>query len=540
LFKEEVKAVLRSYVAYAARGQVILKKEILVQLGIGPNGILYGAFFPEECSLILSPIPPCHWQNALKVIVHTPYLPGSLAEVAKAIAQLGLNTISGWASTESSFGHLAATSIVVPDDCIVGGSLSPQIIEQKLNAALEHKLTNLPQFDRRLSSIRVTPLAILAAYGAILTEKKAEFIATRVDQHTLCLTDAYTQSRSQPRPSLWSRLVEAADAGDTSACILTPDTEEAFLRVVAVSQKTRLIALSFPITIRSSDESFIGYWDHAVNLISERNLSIFSAHNLIIRKSEEPPIEEAEFHFLLDRSRSRDSSDTLDVIARVLTKEFRGSFEEKGNQQGDEVTIGDVRVHRPRGVGVLCFFASNADRGDIQGLKVAIQLCRILEGLGFRPVNVDLAQGGDFLIREVKDLLRWCRFMVVLHCCPEKLKFASGEVGLSPWVLFEEWTMMRKQGRSNDVSIIRLRFDGVVESGPDRGLVDIIIPSEGMPVDEVDNFVKRVEYWARQAAILDEGSMVAPEIPDKVWNRDLLSYYENLYRLTLLDIGKGA
>ncbi len=105
--------MLRSYLTSVARGSVILRKEILEQIGIGPNGYLYAALHPVERAAILSPIPPDQWGNAYKIIIHTKHKPGCVANATRAIREAGFNTVSSWVSCESHFGHACCTSIVL-------------------------------------------------------------------------------------------------------------------------------------------------------------------------------------------------------------------------------------------------------------------------------------------------------------------------------------------------------------------------------------------------------------------------------------------
>lgn len=511
--------MLRSYVTYANRGRLILSREVLGQLGIGPNGFLYGAFFPPESTIVLSPIPPSSWEHAYKIIIHTHYSPGSLAKAAEAVAELKLDTISSWASTESHYGHLCSTSIVLADTDILVQHGGPDGLRDELKKRIARKLSDLPTFvEGMLEPVRVTKLSILETYAKQLID--AEFFRVNVHEHTLNL--GTRESLAGPAAdSLWSKLCEANDTQHISACILTPDTEEAFLRVSAIAESARLCSLSFHLTIKSEAGSFAGYWKHALDLLAARRYSVYVARNLLIEKQEKPHIEEAEFHFVVDRRSSQDSGARLQDLEQLWLARFQKSFGAVADERGDEAVVDKLRVSRPRGVGIPCFFASNAKPHDGRGSETAARLCRHLEGEGFRPVNIDLARGGESLRDQVRELVLACSIMVVLHCPEDKLKRADGKHNISEWVVFEEGLMAAKENSE----IIRFRFDSVRPPVFGGGFMELELDENGLTEAKLQDFSDRLERWKVSMYQLDSDNLSSADISAHHWERDLVAYY---------------
>ncbi len=511
--------MLKSYVSFAARGDVVLQREIMTQLGIGPNGILYGALSPSENCLILSPIPPTYWKKALKIIIHTYHLPGSLAVAASAVAGLGMDTISSWASSESSEGHACFTSIVIfnpaeelPKDL--------SIIASKLTKAIGDSISDLPIFsESKLLKVRVTPLSFLDTYGSEL--KDANFHKVAVEDHSLRLGKSKPLEGSNEY-TLWQQILTANQGSLASSCILTPDTEEAFLRISIVKESARLIRLAFRVKIQNDNSSFAGYWKEALEIVKGYNYNVFTAHNLLISKEESPSSEEAEFHFITDRWNSSDKGIPFSDLQKIWLHRIESRLVEFAKKRKATLGIEGMKVTRPKGVGVPCFFACNAKYKDGVGAEAAVHLCRLLEGHGFKPVNIDLASGGVGLQEQVRKLVLSCSFMIVLHCPEEKLKDPnSDEYTPSDWVIFEESVMLGAAGK-----IIRLRFEKVRSPSFTAGYVETTIPMTGITDHILEDFTDRLDRWvALMYEFNNENVFSQNVIEDKDLERDLVVYY---------------
>jgi hypothetical protein len=507
--------MLRSFLAPASHGQVVLRREILSHIGIGANGILYGALYPEERALILSSIPPSSWQNAYKVIIHTEDLFGSLAKAANAIATLNINTISSWASTESHDGHLCSTSIVVIDNKTMADNGGLEGTTEQLITLLGDRRSKLRTFGKdRLLSVRVTPLLILRAYQKELTE--ATFFTVEITDHFLRLHPQSSTAMNSP----WKRLLQASLISNSSACILTPDTEEAFLRVTAVPESARLYSLSFLLSIQSNNRSFAGYWTNALNLLAHWKYSIYVAHNLLTKKSEVPPIEQAEFRFVVDYGSSDDIGTPQGELEEIWRNRLNESFGALAGGRSDTASITALRLSRPRGAGVPCFFATNAKPKSGVASDTAIKLCRKLEGFGFKPVNVDFARGNMALEPQVTRLVEACRFMVVLNCPEERLRIDDNKYRVSEWVLFEEVLMAAHHGE-----ILSVRFADVRRPAYRQGFVEIEIPETGITEEKLEDFGDRLQNWTPLMFVLDADNVHAPEIPEDILAKDLVAYY---------------
>jgi len=322
--------------------------------------------------------------------------------------------------------------------------------------------------------------------------------------------------------SLWSKLVQSTDGESISACILTPDTEEAFLRICAISEKSKLCRISFHLSIinKKKTTSFTGYWQVAIALLAKYKYSIYLAHNLLIDKREKPDQEEAEFHFIVDRGKSNDKGERLEDLSMIWKNRLSDEFNSFGKSKGALTTIKQIRVTRPKGVGAPCFFASNAKPGDGIGSKTAEELCRMLEGHGFIPVNIDVAEGGRSLRDQVRDLINFCHFMVVLHSPEDKLIRKDGSYGISDWVAFEEGVMSSQYGE-----IIRIRFYKISEPSFEKGFIERIIPDSGLEDSDREDFKKRLKKWETMIFDMQNENISAKEIPSQYLDRDLVQYY---------------
>ena len=533
--------MLRSYFAFASHGRVVLKREVLGQLGIGPDGVLYGALCPDEQAAILSPIPPRFWGNALKIVVLTKHPPGSLAAVAKAIAELRLDTISSWASNASFSGHLCSTAIVVADPGALKRLGGEDGIVKELTGNLRATLSDLHVLEEgAVLKVTVSPLAILAAYGQSLA--RAQYHRVPVNQHSMNLEFVDSEQSENPSPThlgsrpspgdarltdrssltLWGSLLRAGNLSLCGACILTPDTEEALLRVTPVSEQSHLCRLQFSLTIGSNDETFSGYWQAALDEISKQEYSIFAAHNLIIDKVEDPPSEEAHFNFILDFSGTNDVGYDLSSLQGIWNDRLKAAFKDVASPRGDTVGLSKLLVEPPRGVGASCFVSTNAKSGA--GARAAAELCKLLEGYGFRPVNVDRSLPKTALREQVLKLVKACRFMVVLYCPEKKLEGPSGRCRISDWVFFEESIMEAIGGQ-----IYRFRFPSVDPPVTSPGFKETVLSEGGFDDSSIRSIRDDLENWQRLAAI---GRLFDSErdndglLTSEEYGLDLVAYYE--------------
>lgn len=514
--------MLRSYTASAAGGRVVLRREVLSELGIGQNAVLYGAFCPPEGTAILSPIPPDYWDRAHKIIVHCKQTPGSLAAVAAAVAELDIGVVASWASNESASSHLSCTFVVVIDPGLLKSLGGQDGLHSSLRKTLKSRLSDLPQFlgeAGALSQIRITPLAFLSAYHRQLAE--AEWHRVHVEGHSLDLdktTDHLMNRRG--RATLWQTLLNACQCQSVSACILSCDTEEALLRVAPIMSTARLCQIELRLTVTSDDGEFPGYWQSALDAIAAQGCPVYIAQNLLISKTREPPSEKARFSFTVDVRDNADAGRSLQELRKEWTARFEKRFAKLAQKRTDRCELDEVRISRPHGVGVPCFLATNAKRGGIEA-RVAVAICKLLEGHGFKPVSVEIAANKAGLREEVCSLVKACHFMVVLHCPERKLVKPDRSYGVSQWVAFEEGLMQAHGGH-----VLTLLFENV--SPPDYSdRVWVQFPhletdAEGLDARTIDEISARLMKW-ETPMMRYESSIIDEEITD----RDLVAYYGN-------------
>ena len=255
--------------------------------------------------------------------------------------------------------------------------------------------------------------------------------------------------------------------------------------------------------------------------MKEYNHNVYIAHNLLISKNDELGTEEAEFYFIVDRRKSTDKGVPLNELRETWHSRLQERLQRFSQARQATIEIEALKINRPRGVGVPCFFACNAKQKDGIGARTAVQICRMLEGHGFKPVNIDIAAGGEGLQEQVKDLIAACRFMVILHCPEEGLKDIQKEsYHPSHWVMFEESVMLGKKG-----NIIRFRFDKVMKPSFWHGFVEREIPMNGANDDLLADFGERLERWSVLTYEQNDENINAPGIEDKHLERDLVFYY---------------
>ena len=512
--------MLRSYLAFAAGGNVVLRQSVLNQLGMGTTGVLYGGVCPIERTAILSPIPPAYWNSAYKIIIHSRETPGSLAAAAKGIASLGIGTVLAWASNESTQGHLSCTFITVIARELLERLNGIEGILAQLSQTVTERVSDLPAFrGPRLKAIRITPLSVLSAYGEQLDG--CLWHRAALADHSLRL-GATELLKVGPEVTLWQQVLEASNCTLSSTCIVSPDTEEGLLRVSPVPQSADLAKLGFRLGISSQRGLFTGYWQHALASIAKRSYSVYVANNLIVAKTENPPTEDAEFEFIVDRSASsEDLGVPLIQLREIWEARLVELFQTFAAERGDEATVADVSVSRPRGVGIPCFISTNARAGEGMWSRTAAEICHILQGHGFRPVTIDIASGAKDLRSQVRELVQACQFMVILHCPSRRVRLKRGPYISSEWVSFEEGVMAAGSGE-----IIRLRFENVRTPPYARDLVDVSIPRDGLHDQAKRELALRLEAWKEKIPrIYGTTGEGTDDIPEEILNRDCYEYF---------------
>ncbi len=270
------------------------------------------------------------------------------------------------------------------------------------------------------------------------------------------------------------------------------------------------------------DGKVAGYWKEALEIVKKYNYNVFTAHNLLISKEDYPGSEEAEFHFIADRWKSADKGIPFSDLRKTWFQRIEGGLVEFAKNRDAIIEIEGMKISRPKGVGVPCFFACNAKHNDGVGSDAAVHLCRMLEGHGFKPVNIDIASGGAGLQEQVRKLVLSCSFMVVLHCPEEKLKDPNSEIyNPSDWVVFEESVMLGQGG-----NIIRFRFEKVRAPSFSSGYIESVIPMTGISESILEDFADRLDRWiALMYEVNNENVFSQEVIEDKDLERDLVAYY---------------
>lgn len=370
-----------------------------------------------------------------------------------------------------------------------------------------------------LSPIRITPLSILKTYKKVLSTREIQnFQKIKISKYSLCLNE-----NNAPH-SLWKQLLNYIQCKDAATCILTPDTEEAFVRISAIPKTSNLCRLSFTISIESHKEAFAGYWMKILEIIANENYNVFSGHNLMIEKTQDPHIEKAEFSFLLDKGDASDIG-SFSEIKVSWENRLNKILKEFSLERGDQVSISKLVFNRPRGVGIPCFFSCNAKSNNGIGSKVAAEICRRLEGEGFRPVNIDVSNGKDVLRTQVQTLMKACYLMIILNCPEDKLKRVDGQYGISDWVAFEEGLMAAQGG-----TIMRFRFANVAQPWHTVGHPPEFIINENpndIEIEEMCNQLSiRLKRWMLNWRNSDQDEHFnIQNLPDEDFGRDLVAHY---------------
>ena len=455
-----------SYIVPIRDGKVVLLREVIDQLNIAAECLLYAVSLREERSAVVSTIPPSTWDRAYRLIIYTASKYGSLSRTMRVLHEMGVNLLTSWSAATSPAGELCVTSIVdLPIEHYTSRlETFRESLEERL--AKDGVLASSDVFEGKdsLQRVHLSWLAVLAALGRqhIKTDNAHRL---QVEEWTLDLDgrSGGTQASVMDELQAFQRHHGERPA---RAVLITPDTEERYFRIALLPAATEFRRVSFSVTIDSETAKFGGFFQAAQNVLATRRLNVYSAGNVLTWKSpaeEMTKRETAEFSFVVDVREGGQEVLHDDLCSAALTQAMEEALNEHAGAVGAKVSFDEraVLVTRVEQGQPRCFFATNAKR-QMSTFKHAWSVYCQLKALGLRPVNVEIATR-PILLHEVQDLLRASPILVSLHLPEEKNTLAvNAERGdgrnhaASDWVLFEE-AFMHGLGRQ----VFRLRHEYV-------------------------------------------------------------------------------
>jgi len=453
-----------SYFVSAPSGVLPLNADLLENLGLGPQSHVYALPILQQDSAILSVIPPSHWHCAFRVVVYTHSAVGSLHSAARALAKKNISLLDSWAAATSSRGELCWTSIVNYEN-----SNGKKDDELKLREIVQETLAKgrqKPLSRNTLGNVIPTHFPIhvvrLRVLGGLheLFGDNATFQGN-IESNQLNLSKV---KGPQGDGSLWDALRRIhRDEAEPQYALLSPDTEERYIRLALLPRSVDLRRVSFCVDVQSDVGRFAGCFRESLRVIRDRKYNIFSARNTLVSKREsdcgESSTERALFAFDLDVQKDSLPGYASAEFGRSLVDDIQKKLMrlEKKLVGSARIDLDTVRVVVPVEDLPRCYFASNIKRGLGYG-EDALRVYHALRALDLNPVNVDVAPAALELRSSVQTLLEVCPILVSFML-PEEGNLLSEGAGkgqwkyaCSDWVAFEEAFML---ARGRPVSRIR-------------------------------------------------------------------------------------
>lgn len=438
-----------AYLLRSLSGRLALSKEILEQLNLDRNCVLYGVpEVPNEdedvTSVVLSTLPVQSWTGAYKLIICTAGSHGQIHKAAQVLSRHQINVLSMWAAAFSQSGETCITAIVEFPHSPEVQSVDEHVLERKLEHDLEGAacLSRSPMFEGvgALKRVRLTRLCVLGKLATLYGARQHERVEVR--DWTVDLQEVKALS---------------AVLGWQSRVLVNTDTEERYVRLIVVPEEKDCATIAFQVNISSPGGSFSGYTEKAVGVLAEQRINIYAARTLVTSKSQAEvspavPMEVASFSFVCDVRRYRKmlSNDraTVDLRARIHDDMSKHAAQHGSIIDGvqSSFTLSPIGGDLP-----FVFLATNAKPGmPKKYIDMTLRVIRILQSKRLQPVNVDMAIK-DSLRLEITRLIDLCPMLVSLHLPEEsnRLVTQAGEAAYAPsdWTTFEEAYAVAKGDR---------------------------------------------------------------------------------------------
>lgn len=511
-------------------------REILSELGIRNECQLYAITLTDERhpTVILSAIPPQAWPSTYKLTVNLASGEGTFAEAVATISDMGINILASSTAATTTEGEGCWTATVQ----MQGQHTEEAVrkikgdIEECLNS--KSLLSSSSFYGSDLELVRLTPLKVLHRIHS-LSASRNEYVG-----HVKNYFIDFGEFRDKNNANLYDRFIgrhytdRAERAPD--CCLVTPDTEERYLRITFLPYHAEMLLVSMRIEISSPNRQFSGYFGSVLRSIKSLRLNLYSSDNFLLEKSnsvDETGREVATFAFSVDARRAELPTEKQlrkQQIYEKVNKDLGALAETKEPKPAIELpeeffNVSDVPSIFPR-----CFLATNARNNDESG-KYAMKVIEALRSLRLQPVNTDITKMRT-IGEDVNPLLKACPFVVSLHFPVSDNQLLTPEGGPtlpadthtpSDWVLYEETYAMALGKR-----VYRMRHRAVRQpryKGQDREFVftQSTFQNElGHLLDAIEAFQTMGEY----ALAVRASDEIAAMIPPALLIRDLDGAYK--------------
>jgi hypothetical protein len=510
-------------------------REILSELGIRNECQLYAVVLNDEVhpTLLLSAIPPKSWPGVYKLTVNLASREGTFADAVNIVSGLGINILASWtASTTASGEGCWAAVVELPEDY---PKKETNTIKDTIEKSLNDKslLSNSPLYTMGLDLVQLAPLKVIHTLHKLIENNK-EFIG-HVKNHFIDFREfiginhenLYDEFIRKPYVDHFER---ASDY-----CLVTPDTEERYLRVTLLPYLAEMLNLSMKITIHSPNKQFKGYFGQVLQSIKSLRLNLYSSDNFLLEKSNnrgEPEHEVATFAFSVDARHAQLPTERRNWQSFIYSKIFAdlNSFTKSNNgHESIDFPSESFKVLDALSIFPRCFLATNARKDEKSG-RCAIKVIEKLRGLRLQPVNTDITRTKT-IEEDVNHLIKACPFVVSLFFPIEnnKLVISGDDINQhneshapSDWVLYEE-AFAKALGKR----VFRMRHRAVRKpryAGQEREFVftDKSFESE---LDELIKAIQTFQAMDDYALAVRASDEEAAIIPPALLKRDLDQEY---------------
>lgn len=405
-----------SYILRTWNQKLTLLPEILAQLNIERKCVLHAVRElddPEFPSAIVSPIPVDSWHRAHRIVFYTAAEPGSVARATRALSDMEINILSASAAAFSPRGETCLTVLAeLPERLLHAKDRLRKMLEDRLTK--ENCLSHSRLFHRKreesLRRVRVVKMRVLSHLARLYAAQGSCFVD--VEDWTINLRSVRD---GEGRSTSLFRLQNDFESRPKSLMLLTPDTEERFVRLAPMKEGAYRV-FSFASKLTSPVSKFSGYFEQAVKVLADHNVNVYAAKTVVTSKAQKS--EEAKFTITADLNGSKLEYKKEGEISEQVRADTVTAFRERATSLNRRNTsrVDDFRMKYLFHEAPLVFVATNAKpKGiDRKYIKMAIRLVRMLKQLGLQPVNVDISTGRS-LRQEVDGLLRLCPLMVSLY-----------------------------------------------------------------------------------------------------------------------------
>ena len=526
-----------SHVVPILNSKVSVISDVLPELGIRNGSLLYAFPIRDESTILMSAIPPSLWDRAYRLTVYLKGISGSLGMAAQIVEKLGINLLASWSASSSSIADGCWTAIVE----IPNGMNSDRNIEDlcyNIEDLLEREniLTSSIEFKTGLRRVILEPRKVLMSLQNMV-DKDNPFTG-QIQSNTIDLNNFKTDNGNILFEEMKNTFFNKGNY--PRFCLLTPDTEERYLRLTLIPSHTKMIKLSMIVKMISSESVFKGFFASVLNSFSDKRfrMNLFSSDNYMLSKSvktlnnKEISSEVARFEFVADAHESKLPFHNYKELNLRLYKHIKKALDEhakKITKVKVEIKQDNFKTQILDSLFNHCFFATNARSGE-ESAKWACELISRLRGLGLHPVNVDITLRPT-LMADVTTLLKASAILVSLHVplSKNRLKESAGisksksNYCPSDWVLFEESYMI-----AQDRPMLRIRHIDVREPQYAPGQRDYKFndfSSFEQCLEELEKAIKGYQSSDGWIKITKECDYYKSAL-DSAWlNRDLYSAY---------------